>query len=185
MLCTRCGEREAERVIYVEATPAGKPPRSSPEERRAREEELNGLCERCLIEVMVPPERRDFMQHVWGEQRAMSAAAAAQPVSAALPPLLVALETETTRDPVDVVLLRQRLTELLRFLVSAEGRTLAHFDATRRQLDLGNWSQLPALEREILRGLAGATMEAVWNPDAPGASDWLPERLLARLQAET
>ena len=34
MLCTRCGEREAERVIYVEAGPAGKPPRSSSEVNR-------------------------------------------------------------------------------------------------------------------------------------------------------
>lgn len=185
MLCTRCGEREAERVIYVEAGPAGKPPRSSPEERRAREEELNGLCERCLIDVTVPPEHRLMMQRLMDDQRAMYAAASATPVSEALPPLLVALEAETTRNPVDVVVLRKRLTELLQFLVSPEGRTLANFDATRQQLDLSSLSNLPALEREILLALSGSTMQALWHPELPGARELLPERLLARLQGET
>jgi hypothetical protein len=59
MLCTRCGERDGERVIYVEARPAGSSARmSSSKERRAREAELSSLCERCLFETMSGNEPR-------------------------------------------------------------------------------------------------------------------------------
>ena len=103
MLCTRCGEREAERAIYVEARPAGSSARmSSPEERRAREAELSSLCERCLFETMVPPEMRPHMQRMLDEQQRMYAAIAAQPASEYLRPLLDALEAETSRDHVHV-----------------------------------------------------------------------------------
>src|SRR6478735_8288926 len=141
MLCTRCGEREAERVIYVEARPAGSSARtSSPEERQAREAELSSLCERCLFETMAPPEMRPHMQRMLDEQQRMYAAIAAHPASEDLRPLLGALEAETSRDPANVVLLRKRLIELLQYLVSPEGRTLANFDATYDRLGFaGEW----------------------------------------------
>jgi len=185
MLCTRCGEREAERVIYVEARPAGSSARmSSLEERRAREAELSSLCERCLHETIFPPERLPHMQRMLDEQKRMYAAIAAQPASEDLWPLLDALEAAATREPADVALLRKRLIELLQYLVSPEGRIIANFDATRYRLDF-DWQHLPALEREILRALSGPTLEAVWQPELPQARDYLPEHLLARLQADT
>ena len=187
MLCTRCGEREAERVIYVEARPAGSSARmSSPKERRAREAELSSLCERCRFETMVPPEMRPHMQRMLDDQQRMYAAIAAQPASEDLLPLLDALEAETRRDPANVVLLRKRLIELLQYLVSPEGRTIANFHATYDRLEFTDeWRRLPALEREILRALSGPTMQAVWQPDLPEARDFLPEQLLARLRADT
>jgi hypothetical protein len=186
MLCTRCGEREAEKVIYVEAGPPGSPPRTSLEERRAREEELSRLCERCLLEVAFPPEHFLHMQRLLDEQDAIHAAAAAQPASEALRPVLDALEAEAIRDPADVALTRKRLTELLQYLVSPEGRTLANFDATMDRLQwASDWGHLPMLEREILRALSGPTMEAVWQPESPGANAVLPEQLLAKLQTES
>ena len=187
MLCTRCGEREAARAIYVEARPAGSSARmSSPEERQAREAELSSLCERCLFETTVPPEMRDHMQRTLDEQQRMYAAIAAQPASEDLRPLLDAVEAEARRDPANVVLLRKRLIELLQYLVSPEGRTIANFDATRYRWEfVEEWPHLPALEREILRALSGPTLEAVWQPELPEGRDFLPERLLARLQADT
>ena len=187
MLCTRCGERDGERVIYVEARPAGSSARmSSPKERRAREAELSSLCERCLFETMVPPEMRPHMQRMLDDQQRMYAAIAAQPASEDLRPLLDALEAETRRDPANVVLLRKRLIELLQYLVSPEGRTIANFHATYDRLEFTDeWRRLPALEREILRALSGPTMQAVWQPDLPEARDFLPEQLLARLRTDT
>ena len=187
MLCTRCGEREAARAIYVEARPAGSSARmSTREERKAREAELSSLCERCLFETTVPPEMRDHMQRMLDGQQRMYAAIAAQPASDDLRPLLDAVEAETNRDPANVVLLRKRLIELLQYLVSPEGRTIANFHATYERLDFTDeWRRLPALEHEILRALAGPTMQAVWQPELPEARDLLPEHLLARLQADT
>jgi hypothetical protein len=186
MLCSRCGEREASEVIYVEAGPLDRPSRSSPEERRAREEELSRLCERCLLDVTVPREHRAHIQHFFDEQERMHATATAHPASETLRSPLDALEAEAIRVPPDVVLVRQRLEELLQYLASPEGRTLANFDATKQRLTwASDWAHLPALEREILLALSGPTMEAVWQPDLSGASDVLPEQLLARLHTES
>jgi hypothetical protein len=62
MLCKRCGEREAEGCILIDAGIPDRPPRTSPDERQQREEELSGLCQRCLLEVTFPPERIPFIQ---------------------------------------------------------------------------------------------------------------------------
>lgn len=186
MLCIRCGERDAQKVIYVEAGPPGSAPRTSPEERRAREKELSQLCERCLLDVTVPPEMRPHMQRLLDEQDRMYAAATAQPASAALRPLLDALMAEALRDPLDIAATRRRLTELLQFLASPKGRTLANAHVTSEQLEFASgWEHLPELEREILRTLSGPTMEALWQPESPYTSYALPEQLLARLQTET
>jgi hypothetical protein len=186
MLCARCGQREAEPVIYVEARLPGRPATSTPEQRRAREEEMSRLCPQCCFEVTIPPEHLDHARQFFDAQERMHAAAAAHPPSDALRPLLDALEVEATRDPPDLALTRQRLEELLRFLASAEGRTLANVDATADRLQwASDWQHLPEPEREILGTLLATTLEALWLPESPHTRHALPEQLLVRLRDET
>lgn len=183
MLCVRCGEREAEKVVLIEAGPHDSVPRTSPEERLRRAEELSQLCEHCLLEVALPAEARQFVKSHLNKQRRVRAAATAEPASDALLPLLDAAETEALRNPPEVTALRQRLINLLEHLVSREGRALPNLHATsERFASASNWSHVPAPYNEILEALSGPTMEAVWLPSSPWAKDLLPEHLLARLQ---
>lgn len=171
--------------MYVEAVQPGRPPVSSLEEKQAREEELSRLCPPCLIEVTSPPEKVPLFLNFFDSQERMHAAGRAEPASETLWPLLDALETEAVREPADIAATRQRLTAILQYLASAEGRTLANIYAVSQRLSrASSWHHLPTLEREILGSLSVMTLQAFWEPESPWATFALPEQLLARLQTE-
>ena len=184
MLCVNCGQREAEKVILVEAVPLGsKAPHTPREERKRREEELSRLCQRCQLEVMIPAEHRDHVGALFDDQRRMHDVASAQPPSDVLGPLLDALVREALRDPTDVATLREKLVSLVRYLASSEGRTLSDVYWTGHRLSrASNWAHVPEPYDDILLTLSGSTLQALWQPASPIAAEFLPERLLARLQ---
>ena len=187
MLCERCGERDAEKVVLIEADPPNCTPRSNPiEPRQKRAEALGRLCARCVIEVTVPPEQRPAMLSWMDEGQRMHAAGAAGSVSETLIPILDAVEREALHNPPNLGALGERLALLLRFFVTVEGRTHPNLYATSRRLaSASNWMHVPDPYGEILQALSEPTMQAVWQPTSPKTDEVLPEQLLELLQRAT
>jgi hypothetical protein len=183
VLCIRCGEREAERVILVEGHSSASAPSTPLVERQRRAEELSRLCGRCLIETIYPLEQQASTLDWLEEEQRMEAAAEAETIADALPSLLDAVAREAVRAVPDFDVLRDRLIALLQFLISAEGRTHANLYAMARQLNgTSNWVHLPPPYMDLLEALSGFTMRSVWRPAETGAMGLLPEQLLERLQ---
>jgi hypothetical protein len=183
VLCIRCGEREAERVILVEGHPSESSPSTPLAERQRRAEELSRLCGRCLIETIYPPEQQARFLAWHAEEQRMAAAAEAETVADALPRLLDAVTREAVREVPDFDVLRDGLIALLQFLITAEGRTHANLWATARQLNgTSDWQHLPPPYLDLLEALSGFTMRSVWRPEETRAMGLLPEQLLERLQ---
>ena len=106
-------------------------------------------------------------------------------VSPKLRPLLECLYSALVTRPVDQVLIKQALVDLLSFLTTVEGRT----DGNVRAVDYfvtfdedweKKWTELPKPFVEIIEDIGGGLHDTISNPDVAKVCEATPEQLLHR-----
>ena len=110
-----------------------------------------------------------------------------QQVSPGLEPVVMSVQAELERAPIDLSALGSALERLLVFLSSPAGRTHANCAATDSFFMGVNgeceYSYLPGPLAKILDDMAGTLHDAVSSPEVARSFESTPEQLLVRLQA--
>lgn len=107
-------------------------------------------------------------------------------VAAELPSLIKAVYDQIHARPTDMVGLRESLDQLLSFLASPDGRTIANCAATDLFFCLSDdvdWSHLPDPYGDIMSDIAGALHDTVSAPEIARNFESTPEQLLDRLRS--